>query len=43
MTSGRALTLASRAYLLALGRIVGAGESSVLARASAVARSYLGF
>src|SRR5262245_30693407 len=38
----RALALASRAYLLALGRIVGEGEAATLARDSAVARSYLG-
>jgi ABC-type branched-subunit amino acid transport system ATPase component len=36
----RAPALASRAYLLALGRIVGEGEAQ--ARDSAVARSYLG-
>ena len=39
----RALALASRAYLLSLGRIVGEGEAKTLARDSAVARSYLGF
>jgi ABC-type branched-subunit amino acid transport system ATPase component len=38
----RALAMASRAYLLALGRIVGEGEAKMLARDSAVARSYLG-
>jgi len=38
----RALATASRAYLLALGRIVGEGEAKTLARDSAVARSYLG-
>jgi ABC-type branched-subunit amino acid transport system ATPase component len=38
----RALTLAERAYLLALGRIVGEGEADKLAGDSAVARSYLG-
>jgi ABC-type branched-subunit amino acid transport system ATPase component len=38
----RALTLAKRAYLLALGRIVGEGEADKLAGDSAVARSYLG-
>jgi branched-chain amino acid transport system ATP-binding protein len=38
----RALGMANRAYLLALGRIVGEGEANVLARDSAVARSYLG-
>jgi branched-chain amino acid transport system ATP-binding protein len=38
----RALAMASRAYLLALGRIVGEGEAGQLARDSAVARSYLG-
>jgi ABC-type branched-subunit amino acid transport system ATPase component len=38
----RALATASRAYLLALGRIVGEGEAQMLARDSAVARSYLG-
>jgi len=38
----RALAIASRAYLLALGRIVGEGEAKTLARDSAVARSYLG-
>ena len=38
----RALTLAERAYLLALGRIVGEGEADKLADDSAVARSYLG-
>jgi ABC-type branched-subunit amino acid transport system ATPase component len=34
--------MADRAYLLALGRIVGEGEADMLARDSAVARSYLG-
>ena len=38
----RALATASRAYLLALGRIVGEGDAETLARDSAVARSYLG-
>jgi ABC-type branched-subunit amino acid transport system ATPase component len=38
----RALAMADRAYLLALGRIVGEGEADLLARDSAVARSYLG-
>jgi branched-chain amino acid transport system ATP-binding protein len=38
----RALALASRAYLLSLGRIVGEGEAKMLAHDSAVARSYLG-
>ena len=38
----RALATASRAYLLALGRIVGEGEADKLADDSAVARSYLG-
>ncbi len=38
----RALATAGRAYLLALGRIVGEGEAKVLARDPAVARSYLG-
>ena len=38
----RALAMASRAYLLSLGRIVGEGEAKMLARDSAVARSYLG-
>jgi branched-chain amino acid transport system ATP-binding protein len=37
-----ALAIADRAYLLALGRIVGEGEAHLLARDSAVARSYLG-
>ena len=37
-----ALAMADRAYLLALGRIVGEGEADLLARDSAVARSYLG-
>ena len=34
----RALAMASRAYLLALGRIVGEGDAATLARDSAVAR-----
>jgi ABC-type branched-subunit amino acid transport system ATPase component len=34
--------MADRAYLLVLGRIVGEGEADLLARDSAVARSYLG-
>jgi ABC-type branched-subunit amino acid transport system ATPase component len=38
----RALAMADRAYLLVLGRIVGEGEADLLARDSAVARSYLG-
>jgi ABC-type branched-subunit amino acid transport system ATPase component len=38
----RALATAGRAYLLALGRIVGEGEAKLLARDPAVARSYLG-
>jgi ABC-type branched-subunit amino acid transport system ATPase component len=38
----RALATASRAYLLSLGRIVGEGDAKMLARDSAVARSYLG-
>ena len=38
----RALATVNRAYLLALGRIVGEGEAKLLARDSAVARSYLG-
>ena len=38
----RALAMADRAYLLVLGRIVGEGEADLLARYSAVARSYLG-
>jgi branched-chain amino acid transport system ATP-binding protein len=38
----RALALADRAYLLSLGRIVGEGDAKMLARDSAVARSYLG-
>jgi ABC-type branched-subunit amino acid transport system ATPase component len=38
----RALAMADRAYLLALGRIVGEGEADLFARDSAVARSYLG-
>jgi branched-chain amino acid transport system ATP-binding protein len=38
----RALATAGRAYLLALGRIVGEGDARTLARDNAVARSYLG-
>jgi branched-chain amino acid transport system ATP-binding protein len=38
----RALATAGRAYLLALGRIVGEGDAKALARDNAVARSYLG-
>ena len=38
----RALATAGRAYLLALGRIVGEGDAETLARDHAVARSYLG-
>jgi ABC-type branched-subunit amino acid transport system ATPase component len=38
----RAPQMANRAYLLALGRIVGEGEAAMLACDSAVARSYLG-
>ena len=38
----RALATANRAYLLALGRVVGEGAADALARDSAVARSYLG-
>ncbi len=38
----RALATAGRAYLLALGRIVGEGDAKALARDHAVARSYLG-
>ena len=38
----RGLATANRAYLLALGRVVGEGEAKMLARDSAVARSYLG-
>ena len=39
----RALKLADRAYLLALGRIVGEGAAKALAEDKAVAASYLGF
>jgi ABC-type branched-subunit amino acid transport system ATPase component len=38
----RALKMADRAYLLALGRIVGEGTATSLARDKAVAESYLG-
>jgi len=38
----RALDLADRAYLLALGRIVGEGSAQALAQDKAVAESYLG-
>jgi ABC-type branched-subunit amino acid transport system ATPase component len=38
----RALALASRAYLLSLGRIVGHGDAATLMHDSALARSYLG-
>jgi branched-chain amino acid transport system ATP-binding protein len=38
----RALALASRAYLLSLGRIVGQGDAATLTHDSALARSYLG-
>jgi ABC-type branched-subunit amino acid transport system ATPase component len=38
----RALKMASRAYLLALGRIVGEGDSASLAHDKAVAEIYLG-
>jgi ABC-type branched-subunit amino acid transport system ATPase component len=38
----RALKMADRAYLLALGRIVGEGPAGVLAQDKAVAESYLG-
>jgi ABC-type branched-subunit amino acid transport system ATPase component len=38
----RALALASRAYLLSLGRIVGQGDAATLMHDSALARSYLG-
>jgi ABC-type branched-subunit amino acid transport system ATPase component len=38
----RALKMASRAYLLALGRIVGEGDARSLASDPAVAKSYLG-
>jgi branched-chain amino acid transport system ATP-binding protein len=39
----RALKMASRAYLLSLGRIVGEGSAQALAQDKAVAESYLGF
>ena len=38
----RALAMASRAYLLSVGRIVGEGEAQRLARDNALVRSYLG-
>jgi ABC-type branched-subunit amino acid transport system ATPase component len=38
----RALKMASRAYLLSLGRIVGEGDSASLAHDKAVAEIYLG-
>jgi branched-chain amino acid transport system ATP-binding protein len=38
----RALAMAKRAYLLSVGRIVGAGEAQALARDNALVRSYLG-
>jgi ABC-type branched-subunit amino acid transport system ATPase component len=38
----RALAMAGRGYLLALGRIVGEGEAKALANDKAVAESYLG-
>jgi ABC-type branched-subunit amino acid transport system ATPase component len=38
----RALKMASRAYLLSQGRIVGEGDAKALAQDKAVARSYLG-
>ena len=38
----RALKMASRAYLLSLGRIVGEGDSTSLAHDKAVAETYLG-
>jgi len=38
----RALAMASRAYLLSVGRIVGEGEAQALARDNALVRSYLG-
>jgi ABC-type branched-subunit amino acid transport system ATPase component len=38
----RALKMADRAYLLALGRIVGEGTAESLAQDKAVAKSYLG-
>jgi branched-chain amino acid transport system ATP-binding protein len=39
----RALKMADRAYLLALGRIVGEGSARALTQDKAVAESYLGF
>ncbi len=39
----RALAMASRAYLLSVGRIVGEGDAQTLARDNALVRSYLGF
>lgn len=38
----RALAMASRAYLLSVGRIVGEGDAQPLARDNALVRSYLG-
>jgi len=38
----RALAMANRAYLLAVGRIVGQGEAQALARDNALVKSYLG-
>jgi branched-chain amino acid transport system ATP-binding protein len=38
----RALAMASRAYLLSTGRIVGEGDAQSLARDNALVRSYLG-
>jgi branched-chain amino acid transport system ATP-binding protein len=38
----RALAMASRAYLLSVGRIVGEGDAQALARDNAVVKSYLG-
>ena len=38
----RALALASRAYLLSLGKIVGEGDAATLTHDSALDRSYLG-
>jgi branched-chain amino acid transport system ATP-binding protein len=38
----RALAMASRAYLLSVGRIVGEGDAQGLARDNALVRSYLG-
>jgi ABC-type branched-subunit amino acid transport system ATPase component len=38
----RALKMASRAYLLSLGRIVGEGDATALVKDKAVAESYLG-